>query len=317
MKRSLSTAAFALLTALCAFAVLAGPSVARAGVLAPPVNPEIVVVIEGPKGDVAGITAIQGFAFSKIGIDRVEWVLDGTPMGNLPHGGSRGDVPPVYPSYPKTEAENSGFSSTWFMGLLTPGDHEIIVSAYDTNGGVNSDSVNFTSYKFAHFIKQDDMKMQGFAVRDVRIKEGSPYLYDVEFEWSQAGQTWEISKITEVCDDNDGFPCATLLIQAPTNVQAQSTGTGLAIFIEVTWLNASVGAFGTEIQRREIFGQIVGNWETVGYAQSGYEFFSDFGASTLGGNVYEYRVRGFDGAGPGAWSQTVVIPAPAPGPIFP
>lgn len=320
MKQTLTTAAFALLTALCAFALLVGPSISHAGVLGPPPNPDIKVVIEAPKGDVAGVIAIQGFAFSSNGIDRVEWSLDGKAMGTLPHGGSRGDVPPVYPGYPTKYTQNSGFSATWFMGLLTPGDHEIIVSAYDVNGGVNADSVDFTSYKFANFIKQGDMKLQNFVIENVVISDASTDFYDVEFSWSQAGQTWEISGIEKSCDGSV-IPCAALLITAPTSLVASSgSGPALANFIQLDWDAPSNGNLvGYEIQRRQVFGAIVGGWMTIGFSPAYASDYADYGATTILGDQYEYRVRGFDGVGPGDWSQTTIIPAPAPGPgpIFP
>lgn len=319
MKRQLTTAALAVLTALCAFAVVAGPSIARAGVSGPPVNPDIVVSIESPKNDVAGVTAVQGFAFASNGIDRVEWVLDGTPMGRLPHGGSRGDVRDAYPSYPKSETENSGFSATWFMGLLTPGAHEIIVNAYDTNGGVNSDSANFTTYKFERFIKQDEMLLQNLVIRDVRTHSNSDYLYDVELSWSQAGQTWEITKITESCDESGGGGlCLTPFPQAPTNVIASEQGVLLSRYVQIEWVAPSdISDVTYEIQRRQIHGQIVDSWVVAGFAPANATSFKDFGAAVLGNPVYEYRVRGMNGGGVSDWSSTVTFPAPPPGPIFP
>lgn len=322
MKRPLTNAVLAVLTALCAFSVIAGPSIARAGVLGPPVNSDIVVVIERPKNDAAGVTAIQGFAFSSIGIDRVEWTLDGEQMGRLPHGGSRGDVRdhPAYKKYPAAETGNSGFSAAWFMGLLTPGEHELVVTAYDTNGGVNSDQVTFTSNRFDKFLKQDEMKLQNFILQDVRTHDGSNHVYDVEFAWSQAGQTWEIRQIIEVCDATAGFLCPTLLAQAPVNVTATQQGQILSDYITVEWDPQSpLSDVAYEIQRREVFGQIVGvnTWVVAGFAPANADHFDDFGASTLSSRMYEYRVRALNGGGPSDWSATVTIPTPPSGPILP
>lgn len=320
MKRSLSTAALALLTALSAFTVLLGPSVARAGgVLGPPVNPDIVVKIERPTGHIGGNSAIQGFAFSSTGIDYLEWVLDGENMGRIPHGGKRGDVPPVYPSYPQQETQNSGFSATWLMALLQPGQHEIIVNAYDKNGGVNSDSVTFTSYRFGdgadRFIRQDEMELQSFVLEGVKLYPGeNPHkLFNVEFSWSQGAQSWIISGIEVVCDVNVHGICITPFVAQVQSVTLQEQS--FPFFIDVSWPALASSIVGYEIQRRQIFGQIVTAWETIGHSANYSNFFADYGVGILGNDVYEYRVRGFNAAGYGKWSPPSQIPA-GNGPIL-
>lgn len=321
MKRFLRNSGHALAIFLCSLAASAVPTAVHAGgVVGPPANPDIVVVIERPTGDVAGTAAIQGFAFASAGIDRLDWVLDGQPMGNLPHGGERGDVPPAYPGYPIAETKNSGFSATWLMALLLPGQHEIIVNAYDNDGGVNSDSVTFTSHRFGdgrdRFIAQSEVEMQTFVLQDVKLYPGESAhkLFDVEFSWSQGAQSWVVTGIEVSCDTAQAFACPYAFVDQVAGVALQERT--FPFFVEVSWTASNSPLVGYEIQRRQVFGQIVGQWGTVGYVPGFATFFNDYGVGILGNDVYEYRVRGFHAAGSGDWSAPVQIPA-GNGPIVP
>lgn len=298
MKRSMSNAVFALLTALCGLAVLLGPSLSRAQVTGTPVDTSIVVKIESPKGDVAGVVLVQGFAIAHAGIDRVEWWVDGVHKGKLPHGGSRGDVPGSYPAYPKAHAENSGFSAAWSMALFEPGEHEIVVSAYDENGSVNSASATFTSNRFGdgdeRFIRQDEVILQNFVLSDVRLYPGDDTApqYDIVFAWSQAAQTFVATKITKSCEG-----CFVRLAKAPSGLKVTFDGQADANVLD--WTPNDAAVIGYEVQRRSVadVGQVVdaSPWTSVGF-QTGYKSFfidEDLPKLHVAGERIEYRVRAF------------------------
>merc|ERR1711939_441722 len=126
--------------ALLSVAATAAPSAAA-------LDSSIKLVIEEPGAEImTGIRNMRGFALGDEGIDEVVWYLDGDLKGRIPYGGSRGDVEAAYPGYP--DSESPGFSQVWNYANMEPGEHTILVRAYDLAGNYNEKEVTFTTARF-------------------------------------------------------------------------------------------------------------------------------------------------------------------------
>ena len=81
--------------------------------------------LENPRSNdkVSGIQTIQGWALDEEGIPRIELLVDGVYVSDVPYGGTRRDLREAYPTYPN--ADQSGFALIMNYSTLSPGNHII------------------------------------------------------------------------------------------------------------------------------------------------------------------------------------------------
>ena len=95
---------------------------------------ELRAVFEGPvAGTVSGVEVIRGWAFFTqpgLAIGRVELLIDGNVIGNIPCCSERADVQAAFPDFPSTNTLHSGWGLTYNWGILTAGSHTVQVKIY-------------------------------------------------------------------------------------------------------------------------------------------------------------------------------------------
>jgi hypothetical protein len=152
-------------------------------------------VLENPTGNqkVSGILPIYGWALDPKGIARIELFIDGQLIGNIPYGGVRPDVKQSYPDFP--DAENSGFAMIWNYSTLGPGDHSIKVKVYNREGQTKDLEAPVTVKTF-HGDFVDKMNPSKRLLRNNSVTaDGTTQRYNIEIEWSDALQGFEIIDI--------------------------------------------------------------------------------------------------------------------------
>ncbi len=281
-----------------ALSLLPSTAVAAQGQL----DPDILVVIESPGDDISGISLVNGYALSKKGsIDYVTWAVDGEDKGFLPYGGSRGDVDAAFPGY--ADSKDPGFATAWNYNHFTPGEHEIVVRAYDDKGGYNEAKRTFRTARFGDgadkFLKADEIELTHIPIAGLQLypADATGDRFDVELVWSKAAQQYVIKTIDETCTR-----CSKLVYAPPTIDSVGSRATGR---VDLEWSGGSP-VIGYEIERRK--NSSVGPespWVQVGRASGVDPYFVDHpppfeGQLVPAAAAYEYRVRGL---GPSAKSD--------------
>src|SRR5207249_3182508 len=85
-----------------------------------------------PGDRVADAVAVRGWCVAPSGIDTVEVLVDGRPLGRALYGQLRGDIVRDFPGYP--DSEHSGFLLMWNSRDFADGLHELTVSAVSRDG---------------------------------------------------------------------------------------------------------------------------------------------------------------------------------------
>ena len=105
---------------------------------APGVPVEVRVGFESPQaGPVAGIGVIHGWAFAEqagVRINRVDLVIDGQVLTDIPCCSTRSDVEAFFPTFPAANTRHSGWGLTYNWGNLRAGPHTVQVKLYTTEG---------------------------------------------------------------------------------------------------------------------------------------------------------------------------------------
>ncbi len=101
---------------------------------------ELRVNFESPgAGPVAGIGVIQGWAFAEqagVSIRRVDLVIDGEVVADIPCCSERRDVEAAFPTFPSANTRYSGWGLTYNWGNLSTGPHTVQVKLHTTEGTV-------------------------------------------------------------------------------------------------------------------------------------------------------------------------------------
>jgi len=146
---------------------------------------------EGQK--VSGITTIHGWAIDGNKVTKVELYVDGTYAGDIPYGGSREDVRDVYPQYP--DADLSGFGMIMNYSILSPGNHNIVARLYNQDGQTKDLASIVTVVRF-HGDFATQVIPDSFWLNNVNVTiEGVTRTYDIQVQWSNALQGFEIKEI--------------------------------------------------------------------------------------------------------------------------
>ena len=107
---------------------------------APVVPAETRVGFESPEaGPVAGIGVIQGWAFAEqpgVTIRRVDLVIDGEVVTDIPCCSERRDIEAAFPTFPSENTQHSGWGLTYNWGNLSAGPHAVQVKLHTTEGTV-------------------------------------------------------------------------------------------------------------------------------------------------------------------------------------
>lgn len=286
-------------------ALTVGPVSTEAATL----DPQIRIVIESPRDVMSGIALVNGFALSKKGsIDYVTWSIDGDDKGYLPYGGSRGDVAAAYPGY--ADSMDPGFATAWNYNLFTEGEHEIVVRAYDDEGGYNEAKKKFRTTRFGGgantFLKDDEIEIDTIPLANVRLhpKAAQGDLFNVELAWSKAAQQWVIQEIDKRCHQC-GKPGSVAPTLDAVRVRADDS-------VEILWSGGSpVVAY--EVERRGVPSLIDDPWEHLGTV-AGTERRLILERPPPGAIVgffdFTYRIRGLGAAAKTAYSNVVTATTP-------
>lgn len=180
-------------TAICILLLASGSSLAGT----------IKMALESPAAanTYQGITNIRGWAISTSGIDRVELHIDGVLKTNIPSGGSRNDVGKANPGYP--EASSSGYSMAYNYNLLSPGQHSILVRAYDKSGAHMDKTASINVIGFGSNINdvaQFDLSDANVSAQDNRLTINGltigSTVYDAQLTWRAETQRYEFTEIS-------------------------------------------------------------------------------------------------------------------------
>lgn len=194
----MKTLSFVLAAALGAS--VAVPAVPHAAQL----DPQILIVVESPRDIMSGIGLVNGFALSKKGaIDYVSWSVDGEAKGFIPYGGSRGDVAAAHPGY--ADSNDPGFATAWNYNLFNDGEHELVIRAYDDQGGYNEAKKKFTTVRFGagddRFLEPSELELPRVPISGLRLYPNETFAdsFDLELVWSKGAQQWVIERVEKVC----------------------------------------------------------------------------------------------------------------------
>lgn len=300
--KPLGAATVTVAVAFCAASLCAPAALAAA-------DPNILVVIESPGDDISGISLVNGYALSKTGsIDRVTWSVDGEDKGIMPYGGSRGDVAAAFPGY--ADSDNPGYATAWNYNHFTPGEHEIVVRAYDDKGAYNEAKKTFRTARFGggadKFLTAADIELTTIPIAGLQLHPAGPKgdRFDVVLVWSKAAQQFVIKSIDGTCTN-----CTKLPYAAPTIDSVSSRAAGR---VDLEW-SAGSPVMAYEIERRSVQTGLTGPWIPVGTASSVDPYFVDHPPAFPGPIVtidaaYEYRVRGLGPSDKSDYSAVARIP---------
>jgi hypothetical protein len=156
--------------------------------------------LENPKNNdkVSGIQTIHGWALDEKGVSRIELIVDGVYVSDIPYGGTREDLREAYPTYPS--ADQSGFALMMNYSTLSPGSHTIKLKIHNQNNETVELSTNVFVEKFhGEFVNQ--VTPYGGWLYDVNVtSDGITRTYDVNLQWSNESQSFEITEIIQKSD---------------------------------------------------------------------------------------------------------------------
>ena len=179
------------------------------------------IMLEEPvAGEIhGGVGNLRGWAVATAGIDKIEIMIDGVYAFDAPYGGARGDVGAAFPEV--TNASESGFSLAYAYSNLTPGSHTISAVAHTLDGETQTSSATFETVRFKQsFISGAnavDLAATSCAVNGDEISASNALIggdtYDMVLDWRTAEQGFEIIKIVESSNTDNGdaigeFDCA-------------------------------------------------------------------------------------------------------------
>lgn len=192
--------------------------------LTPPTCPDCVVLdvihkrlcpsfiemeLEEPVGGLtySSVDNIRGWAVATGGVKRIELIVDGAFVSNIPTGGRRDDVRRIYEDG-CTEASGAGFSLAYFFAGLGPGSHEIEIHGVANTGATETirSTFNVVSFRDARFLGADvsidlataDIRAldQGSIEIDGAMMDGNPYR--IVLQWNTAKQGFLIVDIDDL-----------------------------------------------------------------------------------------------------------------------
>ena len=153
----------------------------------------------------SGVSNVRGWAVSSVGVNRVELLVDGTLVTQIPSGGLRTDVGNAYPNYPNSS--QSGFSMAYNYSNLTAGAHVISVNVVDNQGTQKSAAVSFNAARFNNPFIADPARvsLNAATITDDNDKaisisnlQADGQLYNVRLEWRTAAQGFALTSISPV-----------------------------------------------------------------------------------------------------------------------
>lgn len=268
----------------------------------------IKLVVESPGDVISGIGLVAGYALSKKGaIDYVTWSVDGEEKGFVPYGGSRGDVAAAFPGY--ADSQDPGFATAWNYNLFEPGSHELVVRAYDDQGGYNEAKRTFRTVRFRDekFLRPEEIALPVLPIARLQLHPDRARAdrFDVDLAWSAAAQQYVIREISPVC-----LSCDKLSYFAPTLDAVTKRPDGR---IEISWTGGSaVMAFA--IERRMLVLSNEALWQPVGTVAGTNGSFLDSPPAggpddlIVVGSLWEYRVRGLGSSNESPWSNVLSVP---------
>ena len=169
---------------------------------------DTILLVEEPQvnSTYSGVTNLRGWAVSINGIDKVELLVDGTFVTNIPSGALRPDVGNSFPTYPNSA--NSGFSMAFNYSNLSPGQHAFTIRAVDTRGNAKAQTIAFFTVRFdvsGNFLADPTkVSLNGATLgvgpngRSISVKnmlvDGKAYT--VLLDWSTAAQGFAITQLS-------------------------------------------------------------------------------------------------------------------------
>jgi hypothetical protein len=148
---------------------------------------------------VSGIRNVRGWAFSGSGsIEHVEMFIDGVSNTTIPCCSARGDVKAAIPTAP----DETGFSAVWNWGLVSNGQHDVIVRITDSLGTSVDRAVTITVQNLQDpavgaFLQNEDLTSatcirsgNGFCCNNVQVsgKTNHQVCNNVCYKWDVASQ---------------------------------------------------------------------------------------------------------------------------------
>ena len=156
--------------------------------------------LENPRNNdkVSGIQTIHGWTLDEKGVSRIELFVDGVYVSDIPYGGTREDLKEAYPAYPR--ADQSGFALIMNYSTLSPGSHTIQLRIHNQNNETVELSADVSVEKFhGEFINQVT-PYSGWLSDVVVTSDGTTKTYDVNLQWSNESQSFEITEIIQKSD---------------------------------------------------------------------------------------------------------------------
>jgi len=234
--------------ALSALAVGSLPVAVSAG--------EIQAALEEPANGLflSGLGKLQGWAFSSVALDRIEFYLDGDYLFNVPGGATRQDVANQFPGSPN--AAFSGFAAGLNYNILGTGPHTIGVKVVDVDGDTWEQSVNITVDYFTDDGFTTDVSLNGAVVsgsgNTITIEnfgvEGEQF--DLSLNWQTPIQSFGYSSLAAAAGGGGGGgggstgECVTLPIPANGSrvvwsISGTSSGTSVSGTVDTTYTSVS------------------------------------------------------------------------------
>ena len=163
-----------------------------------------------------GVGNLRGWAVASAGIHKVEALLDGEFLGEIPYGGARSDVGLAFPDI--DGSDQSGFSMAFNYSGLSAGKHTIEVVAHSTDNKTASDSAQFETVRFdkefigageainlnaaASVLTNDQIQVENISI--------AGKYYNLLLRWKTAEQGFEIVEIEALdsggSSSSDGNP---------------------------------------------------------------------------------------------------------------
>jgi len=175
----------------------------------------VILNFESPESGqaVAGLSVIRGWAFDPVvanNIQRVDLLVDGALVGEIPCCSPRGDVRGAFPQYPAASTENSGWGTVVNWGNLTPGSHSVQIKIVNSGGEVTpSDTrtvtvVNpgaafadlFSLTRTSVKVSGQDLVLSNVLVRDKETQQQNEVT--MTFRWLTNSQSFGMTQATVV-----------------------------------------------------------------------------------------------------------------------
>jgi len=151
----------------------------------------------------SGISNIRGWAVGLEKITSVEYQIDNGAFKRAPYGSQRADVANAYSEYPVSGSSGYSFAFNW--GNLSAGQHSITVRATDLIDRTATATSNFTVAKFdTPFIPSNkavaingNSNITNQKTINLNNVNADGKNYNLQLEWDNAAQKFNISKISK------------------------------------------------------------------------------------------------------------------------